>query len=154
MSLNFNLFIMQHRDNQHSSGLTCQLSAALQVNWDLWEKVGSVNLNCGPTAVSWDAFWSTCSDKPNTLYTSPIDIPTNLWLQTCTDYQRLCRCESREARGSCAFCPTAKSVKAHWDLPSPRRAPRQPVAALWYLRSWNTMTQSADNTMHRMTSGC
>lgn len=52
----------------------------------------------------------------------------------------------------CAFCPAAKSSRARWDLPNPKRAPRLLAAALWFLKSWSTTNQSADNTTHR-TSG-
>lgn len=34
-------FIIQLRDNQHSSGCSCQLPSPLQIHRDLWEKVSS-----------------------------------------------------------------------------------------------------------------
>ena len=80
-----------------------------------------------------------------------LDIPASLWWGICTSYQRWCQCVSREAQGWCVFCQAA--VRAHWDLPNPRRVPPRPVVALWCLRSWSTMNLSADNTMHSRTSG-
>lgn len=95
---------------------------------------------------------SLCCQTICCFFPSP-DIPVSLWLGICTGYQRWWQCGNREARGSCAFCPAAKSVRVHWGPPSPRRAPRLLVAAPWCLRSWSTMNLSAENTTHSGTSG-
>lgn len=88
----------------------------------------------------------------NSALLSP-DIPVSSWLAICIGSQSWLQCGSREAQGLCAFCPTAKYARVHWDLPNPRRAPPQQVGVLLCLRSWSTMSLSADSTIHCRTSG-
>lgn len=80
------------------------------------------------------------------------DIPASLQLGICTVYQRWLQYGSREAQGLCVCCPAASSVRVHWALPSPRRAPPQQVGAPWCLKSLSIMNLSADNTMHTRTT--
>lgn len=156
-------FILQHRDNLHSSRCSCQLPSSVQVHWDLWEKVSSFlsspvsnHMLCSLSIAftTWEMLCEVLFAKRTHLCSSlSPDIPESLWLAICIGSQNWSQCGSREGQGSCAFCPLAKYVRVHWDLLNPRRAPPQQVGVRLCLRSWSTMSLYADSTMHSRTSG-